>query len=101
MSILNGKRGGSTYDPELDEVRLNKQAQDVWRAMRDGCWRSLKTISLITGHPEASISARLRDYRKDRFGSHFVDRERIEDSGLFRYRLVPNPKVKVKLSREV
>lgn len=84
-----GDRGGSTYDPWLDRIRLNRQANDVWHAMRDGKWHTLHSLSEQTGHPEASVSARLRDFRKARFGRHTVQRERIT-GGLFMYRLVPN-----------
>jgi uracil-DNA glycosylase family 4 len=88
----SGDRDGVTYDHDQDYVRLNQQATDVWRAMRDGHWHTLHGLSATTGHPEASISARLRDFRKSDFGSHEVHRERIE-SGLFHYRLVPNGSV--------
>lgn len=84
-----GDRGGSTFSRPLDRMRLNKQANDVWAVMRDLHWHTLGGIARQTGHPEASVSARLRDFRKERFGGHEVQRERITD-GLFRYRLVPN-----------
>lgn len=90
----HGHRGGSTFSHPLDYVRLNKQADDVWRIMRDGRWHTLSGLSRLTGHPEASVSARLRDFRKERFGSHVVERERLT-AGLWRYRLVPNPDVTV------
>jgi hypothetical protein len=87
---LFGDRDGSTYESDLDSVRLNRQAAIVWRLMRDGHWRTLAEISEITGCPEASVSARLRDFRKERFGSHTVERERaLTISGLFYYRLIP------------
>lgn len=72
-----GKRkphfGGETYEAEYDLERLTTQLEDVRACMLDGKWRTLREISLATGHPEASISARLRDLRKERFGSHTVD----------------------------
>jgi hypothetical protein len=66
---------------------LNRQADDVWRVMSGGEWQSLRTIAAKTGHPEASISARLRDFRKARFGSHIVERMAWRGRR-FRYRLV-------------
>jgi hypothetical protein len=84
-----GDRGGTTYDREFDYTRLNRQAQDIWRAMMDMRWHTLRGLSRETGHPEASVSARLRDFRKERFGRHRVERERLS-GGLFRYRLIPN-----------
>jgi hypothetical protein len=78
----------------VDYVRLNQQAIDVWAVMRDLAWHTLSGISRATAHPEASVSARLRDFRKERFGSHIVERERVI-GGLWRYRLVPNAAVRV------
>ena len=85
-----GSRGGRTYSPVDDYDRLNRQARDVWDAMRDMAWHTLPELSGLTGHPEASVSARLRDFRKDQFGGHEVQRERVPNgNGLHRYRLVP------------
>lgn len=78
---------GATYDPDQDESRLARQINRVWRAMNDGGWHTLADLSLQTGVPEASISARLRDFRKPRFGGHVVLRERA-GGGLWRYKLV-------------
>lgn len=82
----DGDRDGTTY-ASCDYGRLNKQAAAVWRVMLDGRWRSLRSISALTGYGEASISARLRDFRKAKFGAHVVDRERLA-SGMFLYRLI-------------
>ena len=54
--------------------------------MRDGQWHSLQVISEATGDPEASVSARLRDLRKPRFGAFLIERRYVE-RGLFEYRL--------------
>ena len=54
--------------------------------MADGQWRTLKEIAAATGAPEASVSARLRDLRNERFGGYAVEREYIGD-GLWRYRV--------------
>lgn len=89
-----GDRGGTTFSHTLDYIRLNQQATDVWCAMRDGRWHTLRGLSRLTGHPEASVSARLRDFRKEKFGHHSVERERVL-GGLYHYRLVPNAAVKV------
>jgi hypothetical protein len=82
---LLGHRDGATYEPNLDLVPLNNQMLRVWRVMRDGYWRPLHVIAEATGDPEASVSARLRDFRKTRFGGHVVQRRRI--GRLFEYRL--------------
>ncbi len=86
FASLDGPRDGVTFVPERDEVRLNRQARCVFMLMRDGHWRSLAQISMITGEPEASISARLRDFRKAKFGGHLVERRHV-GSGLWEYRL--------------
>jgi len=88
---LFGPRDGITFDPERDTRPLNKQAQDVWDALMGGeGWLSLRTLAQITTHPEASISARLRDFRKPRFGGHVVEKRRHPwRERQYVYRLVP------------
>lgn len=44
--------------------------------MADGEWRSLAEIQDITGDPQSSISARLRDLKKEKFGRYKVDKRR-------------------------
>jgi hypothetical protein len=88
---------GDTYVPVLDEVRLSGEMQQVFKAIIDGEWRTLDEIQeqiVLDGgklYPLQSISARLRDLRKDRFGARQVERRRrgAEKVGLFEYRLVP------------
>ena len=81
--------GGETYEPARDYERLKSQLADVYRLMQDGQWRTLALIRKLTGghHSEAAISARLRDFRKRKFGGHLVERRYISD-GLFTYRLI-------------
>jgi len=80
---------GRTYDRALDYERLGKQARRVFDAMRDGGWHTLHDLARRTGDPEASISARLRDFRKPRWGQFVVERDRLTDeSGTFVYRLL-------------
>ena len=78
---------GGTYDPDRDKARLNAQQERVWAVMKDGCWRTLEDISEITGDPPASVSARLRDFRKEKFGSFDVERKYVLN-GLYRYRVI-------------
>jgi hypothetical protein len=80
-------RDGSTYVHERDARRLAGQHCRVLAAMQDGLEHTLAELAKITRDPEASISARLRDLRKPRFGSHDIQRRYVE-RGLFRYRLV-------------
>ena len=81
--------GGLTYDAYLDNKRLTGLLKRVHAFMSDGGWHDLYEIAHYTGGTEASVSARLRDFRKIRYGSHVIDRRRVGSSGLFQYRLVP------------
>lgn len=85
--VVIATRDGSTYVHERDGVRLHKQHERVLLALRNGAWWTLAQLSTHTGDPEASVSARLRDLRKPRFGSHEIDRRYVR-RGLFEYRLV-------------
>lgn len=77
---------GATFDAERDGARLNAQCQRVYNAMKSGSWKTLEELNRETGDPEASCSARLRDLRKPRFGSHVIEREFVR-RGLWRYRM--------------
>lgn len=77
---------GKSYEGALDYARLNRQLRLVLDVMKDGQWRTLRRIAEVTREPEASISARLRDLRKERFGAWTVERVRITQ-GTFSYRV--------------
>lgn len=81
-----GPRSGETYVEKRDRKRLDTQSQDVFRFMSDGKWHTLAEISEATGHPEASVSARIRDLRKPSLGGFTVEREFVR-RGLWRYRV--------------
>jgi hypothetical protein len=57
--------------------------------MLSGEWLTLAELEGFTGHPQASISARLRDFRRPKFGGHTVERRRRggPSSGTYEYRL--------------
>ena len=80
---------GADYNHERDHVRLTGQINRVFECMKDGKWRTLTEISEATGDPHASVSTRLRDFRKPRFGSYEVEKEYI-GNGLYKYRLLLN-----------
>lgn len=86
---------GETYDPELDGERLTKQLDRVRACMSDGRWRTLAEIEAVVKAPQSSISARLRDLRKDKFGGFLIERRRRGDStdGLFEYQMVNPPTI--------
>ena len=81
---------GHTYEPEFDQARLTTQMGRVWLALQEGEWLSLGELAARVDAPEASVSARLRDLRKQRFGNHEVARRHRGErgSGLFEYQLV-------------
>jgi hypothetical protein len=65
---------------------VNVQLTKVRDLMLDGQWRSLIEIAAATGSPQASVSARLRDLRKAKFGGYTVER-RLLSPGLYEYRV--------------
>lgn len=78
---------GATYVASLDQSRLSNQLTRVVSLMADGEWRTLGAIADLVDAPEASVSARLRDLRKPKFGGWRVERSRVGD-GLHVYRLL-------------
>lgn len=80
-------RGGKTFFRQRDADRLSRQARAVWNVMRDNRWRTLPEIARVLEEPQQSISARLRDLRKDRFGGWDVQREYVAH-GVWRYRVL-------------
>ena len=90
---MNLQFDGATYTEELDQRRLTGQILRVFSLMKDAQWRTLAEIEQITGDPQASISAQLRNLRKERFGWHNVERRHrrrhrgVLQQGLFEYRL--------------
>lgn len=87
--MKNNYFDGADYQHQLDFERLTGQMKRIYDLMKDGNYRTLKQISTLTGDPEASISAQLRNFRKARFGAHQVNRKRIGD-GVYAYQLLPN-----------
>ena len=83
---------GPEYVPQWDKERLTGQIYRIARLMIDGRWRTLEEIASATGDPPASISAQLRHLRKERFGSHTINRRPRGDRahGLFEYQLIWN-----------
>ena len=84
----------------MRQIRYAHQLQHVKTHMLDGKWHTLQELSEVTGAPEASVSARLRDLRKAPNGSHTVFRRPCyrSEHPVFEYRLTlrtePLPKPK-------
>ncbi len=79
---------GSDYQRKFDLKRLTGQLKDIYLLMMDGKFRTLKEIEIITGHPQASISAQLRNLR-NRFKMTLNKQPRGDrESGLFEYQIL-------------
>lgn len=90
-TLFDQPRDGRTFAPREDQARLADQHARVWAVVSDEKWRTLAEIAAATGAPEASVSARLRDFRKPRFGGHEVLRRRRE-RGVHEYRVIRSVK---------
>ena len=78
-----------------DVVRLNRQQARVWAILKDERWHTINEIAEWCGVPPQSVSARIRDLRKEKYGSHTVEREAL-GRGLYRYRLRINRTIHVR-----
>lgn len=79
---------GATFDQAQDGQRLKAQLAKVRAMMLRGGWYTLEQLSTDLGYPQASISARLRDLRKLKFGGYNVERRRVQGGrGLHEYKL--------------
>lgn len=92
MDFDNIRFNGSDYSHKEDDARLTGQLLRVFDCMKDGVFRTLGEIEGITNDPQASISAQLRHLRKERFGSHTVNKQPRgnRECGLFEYQLIVN-----------
>jgi hypothetical protein len=77
---------GDTFVDDRDGERLAKQLGSVYSVMSDKEWHTIPELAYVLRAPEASISARLRDLRKKKFGGHIVEREYVV-RGLWKYRV--------------
>ena len=73
---FNQPFNGPDFVPKFDQARLTGQIERIYKLMIDGKWRTLSEIESATGDPQSSISAQLRHLRKQRFGSHTVNKQR-------------------------
>ncbi len=81
---------GSNYEEEFDKERLTGQIKRIFEFMKDGEWRTLDEISLATQDPPSSVSAQLRNLRKERFGGYEVKKKSRgkRENGLWEYRVI-------------
>ena len=85
--------GTNVDEREFDRERLRQQLPAIRAIMEDRSWHTLGGLREACAErgvaiSEASVSARIRDLRKERNGGHTVDKDYI-GRGLWQYRLVP------------
>lgn len=76
---------GTTFNPVRDFDRLNSQLKAVKWCLDDGAWWSLAELGREAQGSTASVSARIRDLRKPKFGKHEIQRRYLRD-GVWVYR---------------
>ncbi len=100
MSQLDLRFDGATFEAKHDRRRLGAQLSAVRALMLDGRFRTLREIHEGIGGMGSlpGISARLRDFRKAKFGGHVVERRRRGEAakGVFEYRLILREKAESK-----
>jgi hypothetical protein len=85
---MNNNFSGITYNKKKDGARMRSQLDRVRKIMSDGKWFTLDELSALCGGSVASISARIRDLRKSKFGGHAMQGRRIPQmNGLWEYRM--------------
>jgi len=87
LDFSKARFDGRTYEPKHDQKRLSGQLGRVFHLMKAGDWWTLETLAQHCGGTAASISARIRDLRKERFGTHTVERRRRTE-GTHEYRIL-------------
>ncbi len=78
---------GSHYDPKVDKQRLTQQMRGVYECICKGDWKTVEEIGTVTGYPQPSISAQLRNLRKKKFGGLDVEGRCRDGTKIFEYRL--------------
>lgn len=82
---------GRSYEPTRDGDRLNTQLAAVRHILSRGCWETIAGIrreldDLGIPSTETSVSSRIRDLRKAKFGAHVIEHKHIQ-RGLWAYRM--------------
>lgn len=81
---------GETYDYPIDFRRMDTLSIRVWAFMVDNRWHYPAEMEdhFDNKHTWASISARARDFRKEKWNENLMLSE-PRGKGLFRYQLIP------------
>ena len=78
---------GETYDKEIDGERMTTQLELVRDIMSDQRWHRNLEVANKVGCTESGAAARIRDLRKEKFGSWEIVRRRVaHGNGLHEYR---------------
>lgn len=80
-AVQNQEFNGETFEKKKDGKRLQKQHITVFNIMKSGEWITLAELEELTGIPQASVSARVRELRQPKFGGYTVERRRRTESG--------------------
>lgn len=89
---------------EPTPAKLHKDVASIKKAMRDGGWMTLEEIQnrewwnrpadkMRNDTPIQTVSARVRDLRKEKFGAHRVER-RHAGNRVWEYKLFRKVKIK-------
>ena len=79
---------GDDYQTERDKPRLTDQLQNIKLHMENKGFVRVSDIARKFGYPEPSVSAQIRNLRKERFGSRTVTR-RYRGNGIYEFKLEP------------
>lgn len=80
--------GTGDGEGEAKTERLHNQLVRVYLDLHSqNDWTTLEAIASRVNAPTPSVSARIRDLRKERFGGHIIE-QRHDSNGLHEYRLL-------------
>lgn len=85
---------GGTYVPRYDGIRLETQLGRVFKVLQDGQWHDALEIDARVPGILSGLTARVRDFRKKKFGGYIVESRRKpgeEFRGIWEYRLSVRP----------
>lgn len=84
---------GVHYEPKKDHERLTGQLKDIYECLlADGGWMTIAEICCYCAdhfdgrYPEPSMSAQLRNLRKERFGGHDIQGRYRNGTRIFEYK---------------
>ena len=80
---------GADIDQERDDARLKQQINIIRKRMENAGWLTVQQLSQELGYPATSVSAQIRNLRKDKFGGRYVER-RYQGNGLYEFKLHPS-----------